>query len=247
MSGPMMNDIFNSLKTSLIATFLLLLAACGSGTNDGGIEPHDEPPLAGAKIGGSFTLTNQDGGKTSDSDFAGRYRIVYFGYSYCPDVCPIDLANLMLGLKQAEKDDPKLAEKVQPIFISVDPQRDTPDVLKQYVSAFHPRLIGLTGSEEEIAEVAKKYLIIYDIRKDESASEYLVDHSRQAYLFGPDGEPLALCPMTERLRMWRMKSPNGSAERSATFLGTATGNPGPGPMGGSVRRVWQMLSAQGRG
>jgi hypothetical protein len=116
------------------------------------------------------------------------------GYSYCPDVCPVDLANIMLGLKQAEKKSPALVEKIQPIFISVDPERDTPAVLKQYVSAFHPRLIGLTGTAEEIAAVAKKYLIIYDIRKDEAASEYLVDHSRQAYLFGPDGEPLALLP-----------------------------------------------------
>ncbi|MEP6012720.1 MAG: SCO family protein, partial [Parasphingorhabdus sp.] len=87
-----------------------------------------------------------------------------------------------------------LTKKVQPIFISVDPERDTPAVLKQYVSAFHPRLIGLTGSAEEIASVAKKYLIIYDIRNDEGSTEYLVDHSRQAYLFGPDGEPLALLP-----------------------------------------------------
>ena len=100
----------------------------------------------------------------------------------------------MLGLKQAEKENPELAKKIQPIFISIDPERDTPAVLKQYVSAFHPRLIGLIGTPEEIADVAKKYLIVYNIRKDEGSSEYLVDHSRQAYLFGPDGEPLALLP-----------------------------------------------------
>ena len=162
--------------------------------SDGSTAADSEPPLAGAKIGGDFTLTNQDGGRTSEDQFKGQYRIMYFGYSYCPDVCPIDLANIMLGLKQAEKENPALSKKVQPIFISVDPERDTPAVLKQYVSAFHPRLIGLTGSAEEIAAVAEKYLIIYDIRKDESSSEYLVDHSRQAYLFGPDGEPLALLP-----------------------------------------------------
>ena len=100
----------------------------------------------------------------------------------------------MLRLKQAEKANPALTSKIQPIFISFDPERDTPDILKQYVSAFHPRLIGLTGSQDEIADVAKKYLIIYDIRNDEGTSEYLVDHSRQAYLFGPEGEPLALLP-----------------------------------------------------
>ncbi|WP_159646612.1 SCO family protein [Sphingorhabdus sp. 109] len=193
MSGPVMNNINNVAKMILATGLLTLLAACNPASDGGGREGA-EPPLAGADIGGSFTLTNQDGGITSEEEFKGQYRIIYFGYSYCPDVCPVDLANIMLGLKQAEKKDPALAEKIQPIFISVDPGRDTPAVLKQYVSAFHPRLIGLTGTPEDIATVAKKYLILYDIRDDESSSEYLVDHSRQAYLFGPDGEPLALLP-----------------------------------------------------
>ncbi|MEJ6595641.1 SCO family protein [Parasphingorhabdus sp.] len=186
-----MNNITNVAKMILATGLLTLMAACNAGSDGGAAE---EPSLAGANIGGTFTLTNQDGGKTSEQQFKGQYRIIYFGYSYCPDVCPVDLANIMLGLKQAEKANPALIQKIQPIFISVDPGRDTPAVLKQYVSAFHPRLIGLTGSAEEIAAVAEKYLIIYDIRKDEGSSEYLVDHSRQAYLFGPEGEPLALLP-----------------------------------------------------
>ena len=193
MSGRVMNNIKNIAKMILGAGLLVILAACNPTAGGGGSE-NMEPPLAGARIGGPFTLTNQDGGKTSDTQFNGQYRIVYFGYSYCPDVCPVDLANIMLGLKQAEKENPELVSKIQPIFISVDPGRDTPAVLKQYVSAFHPRLIGLTGTPEEVAEVAEKYLMIYDVRNDEGASEYLVDHSRQAYLFGPDGEPLALLP-----------------------------------------------------
>ncbi len=193
MSGRVMNNIIKFAKMILITGLLTFTAACNQ-ASDGSAGALAEPPLAGARIGGPFTLTNQDGGRTSDDQFKGQYRIIYFGYSYCPDVCPVDLANIMLGLKQAEKADPALAEKIQPIFISVDPERDTPAVLKQYVSAFHPRLIGLTGSAEEIAAVAKNYLIIYDIRNDEGSSEYLVDHSRQAYLFGPEGEPLALLP-----------------------------------------------------
>ncbi len=193
MSGPVMNNFKNIAKTVLGAGLLTLVTACNA-ASDGSTAADSEPPLAGAKIGGDFTLTNQDGGRTSEDQFKGQYRIMYFGYTYCPDVCPVDLANIMLGLKQAEKEDPALSGKIQPIFISVDPERDTPVVLKQYVSAFHPRLIGLTGTAEEIEAVAKKYLIIYDIRKDESSSEYLVDHSRQAYLFGPDGQPLALLP-----------------------------------------------------
>ena len=193
MSGPVMNNITENVKMILAVGLLALMAACNP-VPGAGVTADTEPPLAGAKIGGPFTLTNQDGGRTSEDQFKGQYRIMYFGYSYCPDVCPVDLANIMLGLQQAEKDNPALSDKIQPIFISVDPERDTPAVLKQYVSAFHPRLIGLTGSPEDIAAVAEKYLIIYDVRKDEGASEYLVDHSRQAYLFGPDGEPLALLP-----------------------------------------------------
>lgn len=188
MSGRMMNKLLSVFSAALL---LSLLSACNpASSGDGNVEA----PLTGAKIGGSFTLTNQDGGKSSDTDFSGQYRIIYFGYSYCPDVCPVDLQRLMQGLTLAEKNDPNLAEKIQPIFITIDPERDRPEQLKQYVAAFHPRLIGLTGSVDEIAEVAKKYLIIYGKREDEGASEYLVDHSRQAYLFGPEGEPVALLP-----------------------------------------------------
>nr|WP_310737202.1 SCO family protein [Parasphingorhabdus cellanae] len=178
---------------SVFSAFLLVSLA--TGCNPASSEnAKTEAPLAGAKIGGSFTLTNQDGGLTSDDDFKGQYRIIYFGYSYCPDVCPVDLANLMNGLTLAEKADPALADKVQPIFITIDPERDGPEQLKQYVDNFHPRLIGLTGSVDAIAAVAKKYLIIYNKRESPGFSEYLVDHSRQGYLFGPEGEPIALLP-----------------------------------------------------
>ncbi len=184
----MMNKFLSAISAVLV---MALLPACNPASSD---NVEEEAPLAGAKIGGSFTLTNQDGGKSSDTDFAGKYRIIYFGFTYCPDVCPIDLANLMNGLTLAEKEDPALAEKIQPIFISIDPERDRPEQLKQYTDNFHPRLIGLTGSVDEIAAVAKKYLIIYNKRESPGFSEYLVDHSRQGYLFGPDGEPIALLP-----------------------------------------------------
>lgn len=184
------------LSVFFAALLLPLLAACNPASSDqeSGDSAQAEAPLAGAKIGGGFTLTNQDGGKTSDTDFAGQYRIIYFGYSYCPDVCPVDLQRLMQGLALAEKNDSSLAKKIQPIFITIDPERDRPEQLKQYVSAFHPRLIGLTGTPDEIAEVAKKYLIIYNKRETEGSSEYLLDHSRQGYFFGPQGEPIALLP-----------------------------------------------------
>lgn len=171
----------------LALLFPLLLAACTP-------EPAETPPLQGASMGGPFTLTNQDGRPTSDTDFAGRYRLVYFGFTYCPDVCPVDLQLIGQGLRQLEKSDPEVAAKVQPLFISVDPERDTPPVLKQYVSAFHPRLVGLTGTPEQIADVAKRYGVYYMKEEADGASDYLVNHSRVALLFGPKGEPIAIIP-----------------------------------------------------
>lgn len=180
---------------SLLAALMLplSLAACG------GAATRQEAPLEGAKIGGPFALTDQDGKTVKDSDFAGKFRIIYFGYSYCPDVCPVDLQKIAAGFARFEKDQPERAKAIQPIFITIDPARDTPAVLKQYVSAFHPRLIGLTGTPEQIKAVADAYLVMYKAQKPAGADPkaYLVDHSRQAYLMGKQGEPIALLPYDE--------------------------------------------------
>lgn len=176
----------------LIIPLLLALAACGSGGGDSTAQP-SEPPLAGAAIGGPFTLTDQDGKKVSWSDFDGQYRMVYFGYSYCPDICPLDLQKLMQGYRLFEKQDPARAAKVQPLFITIDPERDTQAVVKNYVTAFHPRLIGLTGTPEEISKVAKAFAVYY-AKAGDSPKDYLMDHSRSPYLMGPEGKPIAILP-----------------------------------------------------
>jgi protein SCO1 len=172
-----------------LLAFALLLASC----NQGGSPP---PPLAGARMGGAFTLTGEDGKAVRDTDFTGRYRLVYFGYSYCPDVCPVDLQKLMMGLKALEKNNLAAAGKIQPLFITVDPERDTPAVLQEFTANFHPRLIGLTGTPEEIAKVASAYGIYYRKGKAMTPNAYMVDHSRQATLYGPKGEPIALIDET---------------------------------------------------
>lgn len=173
----------------------VLLTGCNMGSGSGASS--EQGDLTGARIGGPFTLTNQDGKPTRWDDFKGRYRIVYFGYSYCPDVCPLDLQHIMQGFAKFEKASPALAAKVQPMFISVDPKRDTPAVLKTYVAAFHPRLIGLTGTSDQISKVAKDFVVIYNDEGKPGASDYLVSHSRTPYLFGPDGKPIALVPVDD--------------------------------------------------
>jgi protein SCO1/2 len=176
-------------KQTLIALMIAFASLNGCSKPE-----NQEPPLAGARMGGAFTLTNQDGKTVSDTDFAGQYRLIYFGYSFCPDVCPVDVQKLMQGFRALEKSDPKIAGRLQPIFITIDPQRDTPAVLKQFVGAFHPKLIGLTGSDAQIAEVAKRYAAVYQRGEGGTKNAYLMDHSRTAVLYAPDGGPVALIP-----------------------------------------------------
>lgn len=150
--------------------------------------------LAGASLGGPFTLIDQNGQTVRDSDFAGRYRLIYFGYGFCPDICPTDLALLGRGLAAFEAADAARAKRVAPIFITIDPQRDTPAVLKPFVAAFHPRLVGLTGTSAQIAAVARAYGVYAKRMETGDPENYLMDHSAMVYLFGPDGRPIAFLP-----------------------------------------------------
>ena len=138
------------------------------------------------ELGGPFTLTDQNGQKRSDSEFRGKYMLVFFGYTFCPDVCPTTLAVMAAALDKMGSG----ADRIVPIFISVDPERDKPDVLKAYLSAFGPRIVGLTGTEEEIAATAKAYRVYVQSHKDEGAN-YTVDHSGVVYLMDKSGTFLA--------------------------------------------------------
>src|SRR6478736_4598835 len=168
---------------------LLLLAPAACHKSPG------TPPLAGARIGGPFVLTDQDGKRFDSKSLLGRYSVVYFGYTFCPDVCPTDLQKIGAGLRLFESQDAARAAKVTPVFITVDPARDTPPVLKQYVTAFHPRMIGLTGSDAAIAAVTKAYVAPYQKEEAEPGTKgYLMQHSSLAILFGPDGKPIVIVP-----------------------------------------------------
>ncbi|KPM15973.1 SCO family protein [Citromicrobium bathyomarinum] len=177
------------LPLSIFAAFALALSACSQST-----QPAGPPPLEGADIGGDFTLTGEDGKPVSWGDFDGQYRTIYFGYTFCPDVCPVDVQRAMAGLKRFEASDPERAAKVQPLFVSVDPARDTPEVLTEFTDAFHPRLIGMTGSKEQLDKLTKDYAAYYSIGEPNEAGGYLVDHTSITYLFGPDGKPIAILP-----------------------------------------------------
>ncbi|MDX2211196.1 MAG: SCO family protein [Sphingopyxis sp.] len=177
------------LGTGVLAPILLLSATCSG--------PPPEPPLQGATIGGPFMLTDQSGKTVRDSDFKGQYRLIYFGYSFCPDVCPVDLQKLMAGLRQFEAIDPERGAKVAPIFISIDPARDTPEALAPFVARYHPRLLGLTGSEAAVAGAAKAFLVTYKKQEGSAPDRYLMAHTQLAYLMGPEGEPLALLPIDD--------------------------------------------------
>lgn len=141
-----------------------------------------------ALIGGPFTMTDHTGKQVTEKDFRGRYMLIFFGFTNCPDICPAELQVMSaamdeLGLK---------AEKVVPVFVSVDPKRDTVERVASYVSNFHKDMVGLTGTREQVEKMAKAFRIYYAEVKDESTGDgYSVDHSSVAYLMGPEGEYLA--------------------------------------------------------
>ncbi len=143
---------------------------------------------ARAAIGGPFTLEDGNGQTVTNRTFHGKYMLVYFGYTYCPDVCPTTLNDVTTAMSRLGAE----AKKVQPVFITVDPQRDTPAVIKQYTAAFTPRLIGLTGTAQEIAQVAKEYHVYYAKHvTGPGPNDYTMDHSSILYLMGPDGHFIA--------------------------------------------------------
>lgn len=138
-----------------------------------------------ALIGGAFTLTDNTGKRVTDQDFHGKYTLVFFGFTSCPDICP---AGLQLMAGALEKLGTK-AQRITPIFISVDPQRDTPEKLAAYVKNFDPRLVGLTGTPEEIAAVAKAYKVYYaKVPSKERPDDYTMDHTSIIYVMDPKGE-----------------------------------------------------------
>ena len=137
-------------------------------------------------IGGRFTLISQDGRPLTDADFRGKYTLVFFGFTNCPDVCPLTLNNISRAMVLLGAD----ANKIQPLFISVDPLRDTPNVLRKYLKHFDHRIIGLTGTTKQVTAVQRAYRIFAQRRNavGEDSDDYLIDHTSISYMMGPSGE-----------------------------------------------------------
>lgn len=190
----MNRDAMPHRARTLAALLPLALAACGvAGPAPAGPSP-DGVDLRGARLGGDFALLDKAGRTVRWSDFAGRYRIVYFGYTWCPDICPTDVQRIAQGLRLFARDHPALAAKVQPIFITVDPERDTPAKVGEFAAAFHPDLIGLTGSPAAIEAAKRAFAAASSKGAVQPNGGYLVNHTNLAYLFGPDGKPLGTLP-----------------------------------------------------
>ena len=141
-----------------------------------------------ASIGGDFDLVDQGGQPVTNDTYDGRYRIVYFGFTHCPDVCPTGLATITAAYRDLPADE---RARVVPMFVTVDPERDTVDAMRDYVALFDPDLVGLTGTVEQVEAAKKTYRVYAQKAGKEGDADYLVDHSAFVYLMDPDGRYLA--------------------------------------------------------
>ena len=165
----------------LLVITVLALGACRA--------PAPAGPLAGSGVGGPFAMVDQDGRAVTEQTYAGKWRLMYFGYTFCPDVCPVDVQKIAQGVRSFTASDPARAAKIVPIFVTVDPERDTPAVVKTFVRAFSRDMVGLTGTPAQAAAMRRRFRIY--AAKAGSGRDYLVDHSATIYLMDPANRPVS--------------------------------------------------------
>ncbi|HYT98023.1 MAG TPA: SCO family protein [Casimicrobiaceae bacterium] len=173
-----MRVLLNTFRLVLAATFCFALASC---TPQGA--KFQSSDVTGSSFGHDFALRDPAGKERTLADFRGKAVVVFFGYTQCPDVCPTTLAALAEAMKKLGPD----ADRVQVVFITVDPERDTPDLLSKYVPAFDPRFVGLRGDAEQTARTAKEFKILYQKQPGASPGSYTMDHSAGTFIFDPQG------------------------------------------------------------
>jgi len=171
-----------ALTAALVAVGLGIAVILATGAPQSGGEGDESGGKA--LIGGPFTLVDHTGETRTAADFQGRPMLVFFGYTHCPDVCPTGLQTMSDALDRLE---PATAERIQPLFVTIDPARDTAEAMADYVEHFHPALVGLTGTSEQVAKAAKSYRVYY-AKQGEGEADYLMDHSTFTYLMDAKGE-----------------------------------------------------------
>lgn len=194
-SSGQKGKFFRGAPVSWLSFLLLILTGAGlvfyydnekkkhiQGINDSSTAVKQGPSAGQAAIGGPFNLVNHDGKSVTEKDFLGKWTIVYFGFTHCPDICPDELQKLAAAIDKIKK---KAGLEIVPLFISVDPERDNVEQVREYVKEFHPNLIGLTGSPDEVKKAARAYRVYY-MKTEEEDSDYLVDHSIIMYLMDPN-------------------------------------------------------------
>lgn len=178
----------------IFAVIVLVIAAVIGATAVILWQTSEQPRLAGSvnvsrgvQIGGPFTMTDHTGQPVTEKMLEGRYSLIYFGYTFCPDVCPTELQDMSVALDLAGE----AGEKVLPVFVTIDPARDGQQQMADYVAAFHPRMVGLRGTEEQTAAIAKAYRVYYaPVNQDDDY--YLMDHSNFIFFMDPDGKNIAI-------------------------------------------------------
>jgi protein SCO1/2 len=169
------------MRIPFVLLLVAVLSACAPSAPSQ--SPFQGTDISGVDWGKDFNLVDHHGQRRTLADFHGKVVALFFGYTHCPDVCPTTLGELALTLKKLGKD----AEKVQVLFVTLDPARDTPAVLAQYVPSFNPAFIGLTGSEAEVGQTAKTFKVFYQRQESSSKAGYFLDHSANTFVFDPQG------------------------------------------------------------
>lgn len=197
MPGPFDSELPAGYKAFMIKQRILIIGLAATGILLAGLlfsigarqNRGDELiAVTSDSFGGPFTLVDQNGKTVTDKDYAGRYRLIYFGFTYCPAICPTELQKITAALTLLGDK----GKKIQPLFITVDPERDTPEKMKGYVTLFHPSLIGLSGTRAQIDQVLKSYKIYAAKAQDPGMTEYTMDHSSLIYFMAPDGRLLRI-------------------------------------------------------
>jgi protein SCO1 len=193
-------QLFRRVFLCLLCLPLLLTAGC---SNEAKLDVKGTDISSAAEFASDSTvnqrqlaLIDHNGRPVTLASFAGKLVVLFFGYTHCPDICPTTLSDMAQALKLMP---PEAASQVQVLFVTVDPKRDTPEVLRQYVPYFHPDFLGLHGSNEQVAQAAKEFKIVYRKHLEPGASDYLIDHSAGTYVLDPRGRlrlylPFAMAP-----------------------------------------------------